>query len=94
MKFIYEIDENEVLDMIQDSCGPGVTMKMVKEIIMTDESVVMNMIQWGISETSSRESCADALSKKLTGMCWPCNGDSDTIKADHDAKWNEAMKNG
>jgi len=44
MKFIIEIDENEVLEYMQDH-DPGITMRMIKDYIFAKKDLICSTLR-------------------------------------------------
>lgn len=91
MIITFEIDENQVLEMLQGSYDDKITMKMVTDLVLKSEGVIAMIYMWGHDETETRSQCVDVLAKKFTGMSWPLYGDTDDYKKEFHAKWDKAM---
>lgn len=83
------VDVLEVLNTLNDWFDARITKQMVRDLL-EDEGLFNEIAENGL-DTVAREMCIEMLGKKVTGMRWPMNGDTQTYKDEFHSKWDKAM---
>lgn len=64
----------DVCDVVNDWCGIELTEDQAMEIL-NDPNLKDDISHWGVFDTTTRESIADFLAKKIVGRDWPTGQD-------------------